>query len=166
MADSQNNGLQKRRRTLVGVAIAVTVAVVPGLLIVLRNAQKVTTGPVPFSLKQVPPDTTVKYSVKRMRPKVVRLERRLARHRRAAGTLSEAQATLGFAADTALARASVLIDAADACAEPGRKRTLRDSARVQYDAAKEAVRVFTSSLGRPELDADSLDDELRVILSD
>lgn len=146
--------------------VAILVAVVPGVFIVARNVRKVTTGPVPFSLTPVSPDSVLKYSIRRMGGKVWRLERRLARHRRVAGGLSASQAALGFAADTALMRTKALVAIADSCVEPTPKRVLRDSAKAAYDEAKGAVRAFTSSLGRPELDADSLDDELKGILSE
>lgn len=157
--------MTKQRRRLIGVLIAVLVAVVPGLFIVVRNARKVTTGPVPFSLTKVSPDTALKYSVRQIGSKVWRLERRLAHHREAVGQLNADQAALGSAADAALAKTSALVAVADSCAEPGRKRALRDSAKVLYLEAKESVKVFTASLGRPELDADSLDEELKGILS-
>ena len=146
--------------------MAVLVAVVPGVFVVLHNVRKVTTGPVPFSLVKVPPDTTLKYSVRQIGGKVWRLRQRLARHRRAVAQLNADQTALGVAADTALARTSVLVAVADSCAESVRKRALRDSAKVLYAEAKEAVRVFTASLGRPELNADSLDEELKGILSE
>ena len=136
------------------------------MFVVVRNVRRVTTGPVPFSLKNVSPDTTLKYSVRQIGSKVWRLDRRLARHRRAVGQLNANQAALGIAADTALARTSVLVVVADSCTESTRKRTLRDSAKFLYVEAKEAVRVFTASLGRPELNADSLDEELKGILSE
>lgn len=138
----------------------------PAGWLVLRNVSKVRPGPVPASLRPIDEKTAIAGRVYRLGRRLASLERRITRHRKAAGALATDQSQLLARADSLLRELAELRVVIDGTAELRDKRRLLDSGEVVYDRAKEAVAAFTRSLNRPDLEADTLDEqELFKLLS-
>jgi hypothetical protein len=165
MAEPQDEGRERKPANRLVILLVVLVGVLlPGGYLVVRNIGKVSTGPVPVSLRQADEKAALAGSAWRLRRKLRNSRLRLGRHEKAAGKLTADQSVLAAAAESSLTRVAGVVPVLDTVTDLKRKRWLLDSANVLYDSAGDAVRAFTRSLGRPDLEADSIDEDLQKVL--
>jgi hypothetical protein len=154
-----------RQSVILAVAVLV-ITVVPAIYVVVRNATRISTGPVPNALKPVAADTTMRALKNSIGSKLRRLEARFDRARRALTAPTQAQESLASLAAISLAATREALAALDTCTTRRTREVVADSVRTRYAAAKEAVRAYGASHGRTELDSDSLDEELHKAIGD
>lgn len=160
MDDGQTQPGHERRPNWLLLFLILAVALfLPAGWLVLRNVSKVRSGPVPASLRPIDEKTAIAGRVYRLGRRLASLERRITRHRKAVDALASDQSQLLARADSLLRELAELRVVIDGTAELRDKRRLLDSGEVVYDRAKEAVAAFTRSLNRPDLEADTLDEQ-------
>jgi hypothetical protein len=149
------------------VAIAVVLAaLVPAGYLVLRNAGKVGTGPVPGYLKPVAPDTGLRRFRFSYGIRLRRLEAKYRRHTSGSDTLNAHQDSLAAGCSSAIAHTRTVLGSMDSCRTDRSLKVLADSVRLWYDSSRSVVKAFIRALNKPELDDDSLDAELKSVLSE
>jgi len=155
-----------RRRSVLLAVVVLVATVAPAIYVVVRNAARVSAGPVPSALRPVAADTTMRALRNSIGSKLRRLEARFDRARRALTAPTQGQESLASLAATSLSATREALAALDTCTTRRSREVIADTVRSRYAAAKAAVRAYGASHGRAELDGDSLDEELHKALGD
>jgi hypothetical protein len=144
-------------------ALALTVA----LFVIVRSLGQVVPEPVPTSLKPPPPDTGLVLFRANIRRKVMNLSARCRSKRRQFGDrITPAQDSLARGCDSAIAAVLAAVAALDTVRRDARKAA-SDGVLAEYNSAKLRVRAFTrSGLGSDSIDEDSLDMEIKKLISE
>jgi hypothetical protein len=152
---------------VIAAAVVAALTLVAALLVVARNLRKLRPEPLPPALATVPPDTNFVIFRAGIRRKTGTLAVRCRTKRRQLGEkMTPEQDSMSRECDSAIARVRVRISAMDTGARENRKAAA-DSVKAEYERAKLAVRIFTrSGLGGSELSDDSLDEELKKLISE
>jgi hypothetical protein len=155
-------------RALVIVISALAAAtLLVAFLVVARSLRKVVPEPLPSGLKTAPPDTAFAVFRASTRHKVNALSIRCREKRQQLGdSMTSSQDSMSRECDSAIASLLYHIAAFDTVSRGGRKAAA-ESLTAEYGRAKLKVRVFTrSGLGGNEVSEDSLDQELRTLISE
>jgi len=161
-------GQPRRGRALVIiVSVLAAATLVVALLVVARSLRKVVPEPLPPGLKTAPPDTALVIFRASTRRKVNALSIRCRFKRGQLGdSMTSSQDSMSRECNTAIASLLHHIVAFDTVSREGRK-VAAESLTAEYDRAKLKVRDFTrSGLGGSEVSEDSLDQELRTLISE
>ena len=158
-------GRPRARAAVISVLAAAALAV--ALVVVARSVRRVEPAPLPSALRTAPPDTALVSFRAGIRRKVKTLAARCASKRKQLGEgMTLEQASMSRKCDSAIASVLVRVAALDTVKREGRKAAA-DGVRAEYERAKLEVRAFTrSGLRRELVDGDSLDEELKKLISE
>ena len=162
------SGRPRPGRTLTSVGVVLAVAALTiALFVVVRSFRNVKPEPLPPSLKTAPPDTALVLFRASYRKKTINLATRCRLTReRLQHNLTPSQDSLSRECDSAVAVLLADVTALDSVSRENRKAAA-ESFRAEYARAKSKVNAFTrSSLGAGQVSEDSLNKELRKLISE
>jgi hypothetical protein len=149
------------------IAIAVVAAAVgAALFVVVRNAKKVDLGNVPPALQPVAPDTAMRGFRNNMARKIKNLRARCKTFRLKAGKLTPEQDSLSRLCDSGIASLRSELKSMDTCRTKLSRKLASDSLKVRYDMVHVNVRAFSKSGSEQDIEPDSLDEELKKLLTE
>jgi len=169
MDEQQTPGAEKPRRSraaLFVVTVLLVLALAAAVYVVTRSLRRVEPEPVPVALQTAPPDTGFVLFRAGLRRKVGTLETRCrTKRKQLASELSSLQDSLSRECDSAVALVRAHVAAFDSVKRSDRKAAA-DSLKAEYERAKARVNAFTRSGQRGEVSEDSLDRELKRLISE
>jgi hypothetical protein len=156
---------EKRGGSALFVALVVAAAfLVPAGILVVRSIGRVKSGPLPPALSPVNEDSALVGGVRRLGYRLYQMDKRLDAQHARAGRLTAEQAALFAAAESGMGSVRAVLAVLETLTDQTRRRHLLDSGTRLYDSARADARRFAATLGQPESEAESLDEELKQVL--
>jgi len=166
--DESRSRLLRDPRFAVSVAVVALAVLAAAVVVVVRNASRVSVGPAAVSLGPGLRDTLMVKTQRKYRQGLVRLESRLAAHRQAAGGLSSRAVALSRFCDSMLGVFRFQSAAFETTGTAVSRREYFPTVERTYAALRDSVNAFGREAGSGAAgpDVDSLDRAFERLLSE